>query len=164
LLRRLLDARGDLVDWSVLLQREVAERLLARPATRTYGSLSVLHQICVSVRRGPALLPRCFFPAPRVVSRFVRLAPLTAPRLAPSELEEVERITRAAFGHRRKTLVNALRGGLLPPPSAKTLLGVLDELGIEAAARAERLAPETFLALSRRLREGCTSAAAADSG
>ena len=153
LLRRLLDARGALVDWSVLLQREVAERLLARPATREYGSLSVLHQLCVTASRGPDLPPRCFFPVPRVVSRFVRLVPLRAPLLAAQELPEVERLTRAAFGKRRKTLANALRGGLVPPPSTKLVLSTLAGLGIDADARAEQLAPECFAALSRALRE-----------
>ena len=152
LLRRLLDARGELVDWSVLLQREVAGRLLARPATREYGSLSVLHQLCVTATRGPDLSPRCFFPVPRVVSRFVRLVPLKAPLVAPAELEQVERLTRAAFGQRRKTLLNALRGGLETPPSTETLLGVLAELEIAADTRAERLAPECFVALTRALR------------
>ncbi len=153
LLRRLLDVRGELVDWSVLLQREVAERLLAKPATREYGSLSVLHQLCVTATRGPDLPPRCFFPAPRVVSRFVRLVPLKAPILASTELSEVERLTRAAFGQRRKTLANALRGGLVPPPSTKTLFDVLSGLGIDANTRAERLAPECFVALARTLRK-----------
>ena len=161
LLRRLLDLRGELVDWSVLLQREVAERLLAGPATREYGSLSVLHQLCVTASRGPDLPPRCFFPAPRVVSRFVRLVPLKEPILDSAELCEVERLTRAAFGQRRKTLVNALRGGIVPPPSTKTLLGVLAGLGIDAQTRAERLAPECFVALSRALRK-IPAAAAAD--
>jgi 16S rRNA (adenine1518-N6/adenine1519-N6)-dimethyltransferase len=163
LLRRLLEARRELVDWSVLLQREVAERLLARPGTREYGSLSVLHQLCVTVTRGPDLPPRCFFPAPRVVSRFVRLIPLKAPILVPAELCEVERLTRAAFGQRRKTLVNALRGGLEPPPSTETLLRVLADLGIDAHTRAEKLAPERFVALVRTLRRVPTAVAAAGS-
>jgi 16S rRNA (adenine1518-N6/adenine1519-N6)-dimethyltransferase len=153
LLRRLLDARSELVDWSVLLQREVAERILARPGTREYGSLSVLHQLCVTASRGPDLPPRRFFPVPRVVSRFVRLVPRNAPLVAPAELGEVERCTRAAFGQRRKTLLNALRGGLVPPPSVATMLRLFHELGIAADARAERLAPERFVALSRTLRK-----------
>jgi 16S rRNA (adenine1518-N6/adenine1519-N6)-dimethyltransferase len=160
LLRHLLDARDALVDWSVLLQREVAARLLARPARREYGSLSVLHQLCVSALRGPDLPPRCFFPPPQVVSRFVRLVPLKVPLLAPGELNEVEQLARAAFGQRRKTLVNALRGGLAPPPATKTLLGVLAGLEIDPETRAERLAPECFVSLARRLRQAPGEAAA----
>ena len=158
LLRRLLDARTELVDWSVLLQREVAERILARPGTREYGSLAVLHQLCVTATRGPDLSPRCFFPVPRVVSRFLKLVPRKAPLVAPAELEEVERFTRAAFGQRRKTLLNALRGGLVPPPSLETMRGLFDRLGIAADARAERLAPERFVAMARTLRKVPTPA------
>jgi 16S rRNA (adenine1518-N6/adenine1519-N6)-dimethyltransferase len=152
LLRRLLDARDVLVDWSVMLQREVALRLTADPGTRDYGSLAVLHQLLVEIVRGPDLSPGCFFPAPAVTSRFLRLTPRREPGVRPDELLAVETVVRAAFGQRRKTLSNALRGRLDPAPSAETLLRVLNELGIDPRARAETLLPERFVALTRALR------------
>ena len=81
LLRRLLDLRGDLVDWSVMIQRDVAERLVARPGSRDYGSLAILHAVTVDVSRESELGPRCFHPVPRVHSSFVRIRPLAAPPL-----------------------------------------------------------------------------------
>lgn len=155
LLRRLLDARDVLVDWSVMIQREVALRLSAEPDTRDYGSLAVLHHLLVEIERGPDLSPGCFFPAPAVTSRFLRLTPRRAPGLLPDELLAVETVARAAFGQRRKTLPNALRGRLAPAPPAETLLRVLGELGIDPRARAETLAPERFVALTRALRAAC---------
>jgi 16S rRNA (adenine1518-N6/adenine1519-N6)-dimethyltransferase len=152
LLRRLLDARDVLVDWSVMLQREVALRLAADPGTRDYGSLAVLHRLLVEIVRGPDLSPGCFFPAPAVTSRFLRLTPRREPGVRPDELLAVETVARAAFGQRRKTLSNALRGRLDPTPSAETLLRVLNELGIDPRARAETLPPERFVALTRALR------------
>ena len=152
LLRRLLDARNVLVDWSVMLQREVALRLAADPGTRDYGSLAVLHRLLVEIVRGPDLSPGCFFPAPAVTSRFLRLTPRREPGVRPDELLAVETVARAAFGQRRKTLSNALRGRLDPAPSAETLLRVLNELGIDPRARAETLPPERFVALTRALR------------
>lgn len=150
LLRRLLEARAHLVDWSVLLQREVARRLLAQPATRDYGSLTVLHQLLVEIRRGIELAPGCFFPVPRVVSQVVHLAPRADPLVAADELEAVERFVRAAFAQRRKTLANALgASGLVG--DASRVQGVLHSAGLDPRIRAEALDARQLLALARAL-------------
>jgi 16S rRNA (adenine1518-N6/adenine1519-N6)-dimethyltransferase len=150
-LRRLLALRDVLVGWSVMVQREVAERLLAAPGSRVYGSLTVLHRLTVEVDRALALEPGCFHPAPRVRSTFLRIRPRAEPLLAPGELSQVERVVRAAFSQRRKTLANALRGGMDPAPDAAVLGAALYALGIERRARAESLAPEQLLAVARAL-------------
>jgi len=151
-LRRLLDLAGLLVDWSVMVQREVAERLLAPPGSRSYGSLGVLHRLVVRVERRMELEPGGFFPVPQVRSSFLRFTPLERPLLAPGELPWVERVVRAAFGRRRKTLVNALRSGALAPvPSAERLRELLAELSLDPRVRAEALGPDQLLALARAL-------------
>jgi 16S rRNA (adenine1518-N6/adenine1519-N6)-dimethyltransferase len=147
-LRRLLDLRGGLVDWSVMLQREVAGRLLARPGSRAYGSLTVLHRLMVELGKALTLEPHCFFPKPKVRSSFLRMQPLAKPLLKPEELSWVERVVRAAFSQRRKTLVNALRGGGFEP---EAVVRALDGLGIDRRARAESLAVEQLLAVARAL-------------
>jgi len=154
LLRRLLDLRGELLDWSVMLQREVAERVTAAPGARAYGSLAVLHALTVEVVRCAELAPGLFYPPPRVRSSFLRITPQREPRLAPGELAGVERVVRAAFSKRRKTLANALRGSPLAPSAAMApgaLEALLARLAIEPRARAESLAPERLLALARAL-------------
>jgi 16S rRNA (adenine1518-N6/adenine1519-N6)-dimethyltransferase len=152
LLRRLLDLRTRLRGWVVLLQREVALRISAKPGSRDYGSLAVLHQLCTRVERLRALPPRCFHPAPKVSSMLVRITPLDPAPLSTDELEAVERVVRAAFGKRRKMLVNALRAGLVPAPDQETLHGILDRLGIDRRARAEELTPRQHLEITRALR------------
>lgn len=152
LLRQLLDLRGLLAGWLVLVQREVAARLVGKPGTRDYGSLAVLHALTVQIAKVRDLPPQCFFPVPRVVSTLVRAIPLDPAPLAADELTSVERVVRAAFGMRRKTLANALRAGLDPAPSMEVLHGVLDGLGIEHRARAEQQEPAVLLALARALR------------
>ena len=152
LLRQLLDLRGLLAGWLVLVQREVAARLVGKPGTRDYGSLAVLHALTVQIERVRDLPPHCFFPVPRVTSTLVRAIPLDPAPLAADELAELERVVRAAFGTRRKTLPNALRAGLDPAPAMEVLHGVLDGLGIEHRARAEQQGPGALLALSRALR------------
>ena len=157
LLRRLLDLRGELIDWSVMLQKEVALRVLATPGSRDYGSLAVLHALCVETRRCAELAPGLFFPAPRVRSTFLRISPRRDSPLAAGELPTLERVVRAAFSKRRKTLANALRGSQLASPAlAKpgALEALLARVAIEPRARAESLAPERLLALARSLAGG----------
>jgi 16S rRNA (adenine1518-N6/adenine1519-N6)-dimethyltransferase len=155
ILRRLLDARSALLDWSVMLQREVAERVLAAPGEPGYGSLAVLHALTVTGSRGLELAPSDFFPAPRVRSRFFRLTPRHGDGSREDALDDqtllrVERVARAAFGQRRKQLANALRGGLRPL-SAEVVLQALVACDIDPRARAEALAPAAFLAIARAL-------------
>jgi len=161
LLRRLLDLRGLLRGWSVMIQRDVAERLLAGPGSRDYGSLGVLHRLCVDLARTQELAPGLFFPVPRVRSTFVRMVPRSDTGLRAGELAAVETVVRAAFGQRRKTLANALRGAGVSGPEGEAPAGVCESLGIDPRARAETLAPEAFLRLARALRGGPGPAAGA---
>ncbi len=151
MLRRFLDLRGELVDWSVMVQREVADRLLAHPGSRSYGSLGVLHRLVVEPSRSMNLEPGCFHPRPRVRSTFLRMIPRVPPVLAPGELARVERIVRAAFSQRRKTLANALRRARQPVAEGARIEAALERLGIDPRARAETLAPERFAELARAL-------------
>lgn len=152
LLRRLLDLCDLVSDWSVMVQRELACRLVAEPGTRDYSSLTVLHRLVVDVSKELDLKPGCFFPAPRVTSSFVRFFPRSDSPLAPGELPRVERVARALFQQRRKTILNGLRGGGLPQSGDRDLLEqALAASGIPPGERAERLAPEQLLALSRAL-------------
>jgi 16S rRNA (adenine1518-N6/adenine1519-N6)-dimethyltransferase len=149
LLRRLLDLREQLSDWSVMLQRDVAQRLLAAQGSRDYGSLAVLHHLTVSVEKGMDLSPQCFFPVPQVRSTFVRMRPLRPARVYGAELALVETFVRAAFSKRRKTLLNALRGGVV---DVDAVAAALRRSGIPLDVRAEQLAPDDLLALARAAR------------
>ena len=146
-LRRLLDLRDRLVDWSVMLQREVARRLTGPPGTREYGSLGALHRLAVRVEPRLELPPGCFYPVPRVRSSFVRIAPLAPAPLAPGELAAIEAFLRLAFGRRRKTLANALRDAAAPGAAQRALA----RAGVDPRARAEELPPERLLEVARAL-------------
>ena len=157
LLRRFLDLRDALADWSLMLQRDVADRLLAGPSSRDYGSLSVLHGLCVEVERVRQLGAGSFFPPPKVASSFVRITPRPGRPTNDVTLCQVETVTRAAFGQRRKTLANALRGAGLVAHSGESLAEACRAAGVDPGARAETLAPEAFVALARMLRPGTAS-------
>jgi len=154
LLRRMLDLRDVLADWSVMIQREVAERLAASPGSKAYGSLSVLHALTVDVETCAVLAPGAFFPPPKVESSFLRIWPRSTPGVAPGELAAVERVARAAFAQRRKTISNSLRGAGLGAKAAGDdarahVEAALSEAGIDPGARAETVEPERFVALAR---------------
>ncbi len=149
-LRTLLGARGALAGWAVTVQREVADRLLAGPGSGAYSSLGVLHQLCVRVERALDLHPACFFPVPRVHSSFLRIAPRRDAPLDDGELEWVERVVRAAFSHRRKTLANALQHARLST-RPEILADALRDLKLDPRVRGEALTPEQLLCLARAL-------------
>lgn len=150
LLRRLLDLRHELVDWSVILQKEVADRLFAPVGSGDYGSFAVLHHLTAQLGQQSVLSANCFFPKPRVDSALVTICARKETDLQADELERVERVVRAAFGKRRKTVLNALRGGGVAGDS-KDLQATLERVSIDPRARAETIAPESFLALTRAL-------------
>ena len=126
---------------TLMLQREVAQRLAAAPGGKDYGRLTVLVQTWCLVRPGPVLGPEQFFPRPAVDSRVLRLEPRPEPLVPWAQGEGEQRLTRvvkAAFSQRRKTLVNSLCGGLgLDRP---LVAAALAQAGIDPARRAETLA------------------------
>ena len=159
LLRTLIDFREQLEDWSVMVQREVAKRCVARCGQKDYGSLAVLHTLTVDAQIQQDLGPGCFFPTPKVHSSFLRLWPRHTVLLRPGELPWVERVVRAAFAKRRKTILNSLRGaGFVAREETSVLEAALMEAEIESTVRAESQAPERLLALARALEGKLASA------
>ena len=125
---------------TLMFQKEVAERLGARPRTKSYGRLAIAAQWRCTVERLFTLPPGAFVPPPKVDSTVVRLVPRAQP-LAPADPALLERVTAAAFGQRRKMLRQSLKalGGEALCRAA----------GIEPTARAEELTVEQFCALAR---------------
>jgi 16S rRNA (adenine1518-N6/adenine1519-N6)-dimethyltransferase len=159
LLRRLLDLTDRFSDWSVMLQREVALRLVAQPGSREYSSFTVLHQLVADVFKERELAPGSFFPRPQVRSVFVRVVP-RRDGSAPSreELAWIEGLLRPVFGQRRKTLGNGLRAaGFDPRPPQSAGARALSAVGIGAGVRAETLDPSTLRALANALRSSQSS-------
>jgi 16S rRNA (adenine1518-N6/adenine1519-N6)-dimethyltransferase len=131
--------------WTVMVQLEIAERLRAASGNRTYGAPSAIAQLACEVELVRKVDPAVFKPRPRVDSAILRLR-----RTGPGADAATRDLVRAAFAHRRKTLARSLEiAGLrgVPAPRAAARAG-LAELGLPEDARAERLAPGQFAALS----------------
>jgi 16S rRNA (adenine1518-N6/adenine1519-N6)-dimethyltransferase len=125
-------------DATVMLQREVAERLVAPPGTRDYGVLSVLIRHQADVTRLLTLPPGAFRPAPKVHSAVVRLR-FHPPEPKPRDPRIFAEVTKAVFTRRRKTLANALLAYAGVGGSRLTAAAVLEELRIDGRRR-----PESF--------------------
>jgi 16S rRNA (adenine1518-N6/adenine1519-N6)-dimethyltransferase len=131
--------------WTVMVQREIADRLRAGPGSRTYGSPSAVAQLACAVDLVRAVDPAVFKPRPRVDSAILRLR-----RTGPGADAETRALIRAAFAHRRKSLARSLEHA--SPGSLGPARKALAELGLPEDARAEALAPQQFAALTAKLR------------
>lgn len=143
LLFHLLEHRRVIKDMHFMLQNEVADRLVAKPGSRTYGRLSVMVGLLCQVEKLFLVRPESFSPAPRVDSAVLRLTPRAMPAAPVECLEDFEHVVRQAFSQRRKTLRNALRTLL-----DETQIRLAD---IDPGARPETLNLESFAALSNTL-------------
>lgn len=130
--------------WTVMVQREIADRLRAAPGSRTYGSPSVLVQLACEVRLLRTVDPAVFRPRPRVESAILAMR-----RTGPGADPPTRELVRAAFAHRRKSLARSLEH--VRPGSLAAARAALEQLGLAPDARAEALAPEDFAALSAKL-------------
>ena len=119
-----------------MLQREVAERLEARPGSKDYGVLSISVQLYADVRRVLSLPPGAFRPAPKVHSAVVRLT-FRPPPLSPRDERVFEAMVRSMFTQRRKTLANAL--GPFAEAQAVRAVAALEAAGIDPSRRPETL-------------------------
>jgi 16S rRNA (adenine1518-N6/adenine1519-N6)-dimethyltransferase len=144
MLLRTISELPALRSWTLMVQREIADRLRAAPGSRAYGAPSVLVQLACDVALTRRVDRAVFRPRPRVDSALVRLE-----RRGPAPDPNVVRLVRAAFAHRRKPLAGSLE--LAGGPSREAGRAALRELGIPEDARAEALSPAQFAELATAL-------------
>jgi 16S rRNA (adenine1518-N6/adenine1519-N6)-dimethyltransferase len=127
---------------TLMFQKEVAERIVARPGSKAYGRLAILAQWRAEPRIAFEIPPRAFTPPPKVTSAVVQIERLAGPRF-PADAATLSRVVALAFGQRRKMLRASLR------PLGPDLEALLAEAGIESTDRAEQVPLEAFCRLSR---------------
>ena len=145
LILRTIEQLPSVRHWTVMVQREIADRLRAEPGSRTYGSPSVLAQLACEVTLLRKVDPAVFKPRPRVESAILRLR-----RRGPAADPPTRELVRAAFAHRRKSLARSLEH--VRPGSLERTRAALRRLGLPEDARAESLSPAQFAALAESLR------------
>lgn len=129
---------------SVMIQKEVGEKLMAAPSTELYGILSVRCQLLCEPSLVQVVPAECFTPPPKVDSAFVRLDMRKEPPLPVKDEKLLMRMVKAGFGMRRKTLTNALKGVV----DGEKLRAALDAAELPASVRGEALSVEQWITLS----------------
>ncbi len=147
----LLEGGAPLESITVMVQKEVAERMQAVPGTKDYGALSLAVQYYSRPEVVANVPPNCFIPRPNVGSAVIRLTRYGTPPVQAADPGKLFTVIRASFNQRRKTLANSLGNapGLLA--SRERVAGILEEMGLPAMIRGEALTLEQFAELSDRL-------------
>lgn len=141
ILMTLLERRLPITMMVTMVQKEVAERMTARPGSRSYGALSVAVQYYTEPEIVLNVPPRSFIPAPEVDSVVIACRVRSVPAVKVSEEKLFFRVVRAAFGQRRKTLANALRGGGFPKEQVRA---AMERAQMDPQRRGETLSLEEF--------------------
>ena len=136
----------------ILMQREVAARLVAAPGSDDYGALTVNVQVTASVKVVSRVSAGSFHPKPKVDSAIVLVTPLTEPLLGAGEEEPFRKFVQAAFGMRRKQLLRVMRELWIPDSGRAS--AILALLGLEPSMRPEVISPVDFVRLYTTIRSG----------
>jgi 16S rRNA (adenine1518-N6/adenine1519-N6)-dimethyltransferase len=148
-LLRTIEDLPQVTTWVAMVQKEVGERLAAKPGSSAYGIPSVIAQLATDVRVLRGVSRTVFHPVPNVDSVLV-----VAHRTGPAAPPELRALVQHAFAHRRKALARSLSLAPGAPPGIRDAArAALEQLGFPADARAERLAPADFRALDERLHD-----------
>jgi 16S rRNA (adenine1518-N6/adenine1519-N6)-dimethyltransferase len=130
--------------WTVMVQKEIGDRLRAGPGTKTYGGPSVLIQLAGDVRQLRKVSRTVFRPRPRVDSAIIEIR-----RTGPAPDEATRRLVRAGFAHRRKAMARSVEMAI--PGSLQLVREGLEAAGINPGIRAEALTPAQFAKLSEMI-------------
>ncbi|WP_425360873.1 MULTISPECIES: 16S rRNA (adenine(1518)-N(6)/adenine(1519)-N(6))-dimethyltransferase RsmA [unclassified Candidatus Tisiphia] len=128
---------------TLMLQKEVVDRICGKVGTKSYGRLSVICQLLCSVEKCFDVNPQAFYPAPKVHSAIVKLVPYNNNALTAELIEKVELITRLAFGKRRKMIKSSLK------TLTSCIEDLLAKLKIDNFCRSENLSPQDYLSLAK---------------
>lgn len=136
---------------TIMVQKEVADRMQAEPGTKNYGALSLAVQYYAKPEIIVKVPASCFIPKPNVDSTVIRLTKYEKPPVAVWDEAYLFAVIRASFNQRRKTLVNGLAGAPVLGVNKEEIAGVLAQMGLPAAIRGETLTLEQFTELSNGL-------------
>ncbi|MEK3764184.1 MULTISPECIES: 16S rRNA (adenine(1518)-N(6)/adenine(1519)-N(6))-dimethyltransferase RsmA [unclassified Solibacillus] len=149
ILMKLLNDRLPIRGFVVMMQKEVADRITAKPGTKAYGSLSIAIQYYVTAEIAMIVPKTVFMPQPNVDSAVIRLIKHETPPVKVIDEDFLFEVSRASFAQRRKTILNNLQNGLVNGKQNKELIiQALAEAGIDPSRRGETLSIQEFGKLS----------------
>ena len=138
---------------TIMVQKEVADRMQVGPGTKDYGALSLAVQYYAQPGIVANVPPNCFMPRPKVGSAVIRLTRYAQPPVQVDDEKKMFRLVRASFNQRRKTLVNGLTNSPEVHATREAVLTALEQMGLSSTVRGEVLTLEQFAQLSNLLVE-----------
>lgn len=144
----ILESRLDIRSLTIMIQKEVAERICAKVGTKDYGALSVAVNFYSKPEMITHVPPSSFIPQPKVSSSVISLNISDEPAVSVADEKGFFKIVKAAFGQRRKTLLNALSNSPAVPKSKQEISDILQNVGIDEKRRGETLSLEEFARIS----------------
>jgi len=150
LLFRFIESKEAFSTFTLMLQKEVAERMVAPPGKKEYGPLSIFVQMFLDVSIRFFIKPSAFSPPPKVESAVVHMVWKEKPMVQTNDEEWFKKVVKACFGYRRKTLSNALKHSELSLP--EPIGSSMDKIGIDPRRRPETLTIEEFTKLAEALK------------
>lgn len=148
IIMNLFESRLPVSSVTVMVQKEVAQRMQAGPGTKDYGALSLAVQYFAEPYIAANVPPNCFMPRPRVGSAVIRLTRHEKPPVEVADEQAMFQIIRASFNQRRKTLVNSLHNSPQISKTKEEILRALEQMGLSQTVRGEALTLEQFAALT----------------
>ncbi len=139
---------------TVMIQREVAERMVASPGGKDYGALSVAVQFYTKPKIVCHAEPHCFIPQPKVASTVVNLEVLNSPSVSVTDKKLFFDIVKSAFGQRRKTLLNALSKSPYLTIDKELISSAIENAGLQPDIRGEKLTLEQFAQVANYIEKG----------
>lgn len=136
---------------TVMIQKEVAERMNAGPGTKSYGSLSLATAFYSETEMVTLVPPGCFIPKPKVGSAVIKLTKRTEPAVDVEDDVFMFKIIKGSFAQRRKTLINSLTGSSITTLSKEQVLEALNVCSLDSRVRGEALTLETYARLTNAL-------------
>ncbi len=150
IIMNLLEKKVPLDNITIMVQKEVAERMQVGPGTKDYGALSLAVQYYAKPEVVATVPPECFMPRPKVASAVIRLSLYKEPPIKVSDPEYMFRLIRASFNQRRKTLVNGLCNDKSLHLTREAVTEALREMGLSETIRGEALTLEQFGELAEK--------------
>lgn len=144
----LFESRVPLKSITIMVQKEVADRMQVGPGTKDYGALSLAVQYYAKPEIVANVPPNCFIPRPNVGSAVIRLTSYEEPPVQVKDEKKMFALIRASFNQRRKTLVNGLGNAGLPGITKESAAAALAQMGLSPTVRGEALTLEQFARLS----------------
>lgn len=153
IIMKLLESELKIKSLTVMIQKEVAERMTAQPGGKDYGALTAAVQFYTTPSVICKAEPHCFMPQPKVESAVIKLEVADKPTVEVKDKEQMFKIIKSAFGQRRKTLMNALSHSPYIKIDKETVGKALEKMGLDANVRGEKLSLSEFARLSDIIKE-----------